>query len=313
MEPETEAEGERSRPASMILEVSGRLSTSESTPAGRLSTSSNPGRPITPTNINGVSEDGTHKTLGRDDRRNSANSIAPPLPTRTPVRTKRRSVSSQISPPTSPKLRSATLTTANGAAGVEGEMSNEGEGVVMDFVGAMTRQVAVVFSTPQERAMLSTLAALGFDTGQIVHSVLSDACDSAGALWWIMRKKVGRGFALPEELSAGVRTGNTVAEPLLDLASFEGPKKSMERSLSEMDGEVADAEQEADESIAVIGARPTVLLDDVDSSKKKRRHHNDPREEKERPIDGSVLKTPPPDLSVVPATPIAAEEVCFIS
>jgi len=37
--------------------------------------------------------------------------------------------------------------------------------------------------------LLNALASLGFDTAQIVHSALSCACDSAGALWWVLRKK----------------------------------------------------------------------------------------------------------------------------
>ncbi|KAI0746748.1 hypothetical protein C8Q80DRAFT_1345139 [Daedaleopsis nitida] len=33
---------------------------------------------------------------------------------------------------------------------------------------------------------------LGLDTGQIVHSVLTDACDATGALWWMMKRRAER-------------------------------------------------------------------------------------------------------------------------
>jgi hypothetical protein len=74
-----------------------------------------------------------------------------------------------------------------------------------------SKSADVVFSTPVERELLSVLAALGFDTAQIVHSVLSDACDSAGALWWMLRKKVitNGGLNLPDRASQGPGLFNT--------------------------------------------------------------------------------------------------------
>jgi hypothetical protein len=154
--------------------------------------------------------------------------------------------------------------------------------------------------------MLSTLAALGFDTGQIVHSVLSDACDAAGALWWIMRKKLGKNFSLPEEPvgSAGPNTGLAVRDPFSDSALSE--KATFQLGGDHPVVDLGSDVEEGEESVAMIGSRPTVLLDEVDLSRKKRRHH---AEGEEQPMGAAVLKTPPPDLSIVPATPIAAEEV----
>jgi hypothetical protein len=62
----------------------------------------------------------------------------------------------------------------------------------VDFMSMLTTNTPVMFSTPAERRLLNTLATLGFDTAQIVHSVLSYACDSAGAVWWMLRKKEER-------------------------------------------------------------------------------------------------------------------------
>ena len=68
-----------------------------------------------------------------------------------------------------------------------------------------SRSSDVNFCTPVERELLNVLAALGFDTAQIVHSVLSDACDSAGALWWILKKKAFAtgGLNLPDRNGQG--------------------------------------------------------------------------------------------------------------
>ena len=108
---------------------------------------------------------------------------APPsaFPTRTPARTKRRSVSSNnISAPTSPTEPS--FPTGICAAPIDPQ----------HYASLLTVQAPLLFTTPLERSLLSSLSALGFDTGQIVHSVLTDACDSNGALWWLLKKKAER-------------------------------------------------------------------------------------------------------------------------
>src|SRR5258706_12722781 len=65
------------------------------------------------------------------------------------------------------------------------------------------KSAVVVFSTHVERDILNVLAALGLDTAKIVHSVLSDACDSAGAVLWMLRKKAiaNGGLNLPDRNS----------------------------------------------------------------------------------------------------------------
>lgn len=103
----------------------------------------------------------------------SQSSKAPPaLPTRTPVRTKRRSVSSTLSESASPGFDK----TSNAAP-------------PQDFASLLSTPAPLIFSTPLERDLLNSLSTLGFDTGQIVHSVLSDACDATGSLWWMLKRK----------------------------------------------------------------------------------------------------------------------------
>ena len=109
--------------------------------------------------------------------RTSSSKGPPSLPVRTPARTKRRSVSSIMSETGSP-IGDKTPTPLPISSGRD-----------VDFMSMLTADTPVMFSTLDERRLLNTLASLGFDTAQIVHSVLSYACDSAGALWWILRKK----------------------------------------------------------------------------------------------------------------------------
>ncbi|CAE6351781.1 unnamed protein product [Rhizoctonia solani] len=98
------------------------------------------------------------------------------FPSRTPARTKRRSISSTLSPPSSPA--SPTF-----GPGIEPPV---------DYLAELSTPTPVLFSTPLENELLENMSNLGLDASQIVHSVLSDACDSTGALWWMIKRKAER-------------------------------------------------------------------------------------------------------------------------
>ncbi|KAL5504915.1 hypothetical protein ACEPAH_7578 [Sanghuangporus vaninii] len=129
---------------------------------------------------------------------------APPTayPTRTPARTKRRSVSSILSQPSSP-----TSDTGD---------HQHTHFPPQDFAALLRTPAPLLFSTPLERSLLNSLSALGFDIGQMVHSVLSDACDASGAIWWMLKRKAEKkaleaafekaAKAKQAEASAGVET-----------------------------------------------------------------------------------------------------------
>lgn len=107
----------------------------------------------------------------------STSSKGPPaLPVRTPVRTKRRSVSSTLSDSESPTREKRSRTPQP----------------PQDFSFLLSTPSPLIFSTSLERDLLNSLSALGFDTGQIVHSVLADACDATGALWWMLKRNAER-------------------------------------------------------------------------------------------------------------------------
>lgn len=106
----------------------------------------------------------------------SSSSKTPPvLPTRTPARTKRRSVSSTLSDPSTPTFDRSSAPV-----------------LPQDFSSVLSTPAPIIFSTSLERDLLNSMSALGLDTGQIVHSVLSDACDATGALWWMLKRKAER-------------------------------------------------------------------------------------------------------------------------
>ncbi|KZT33337.1 Pkinase-domain-containing protein [Sistotremastrum suecicum HHB10207 ss-3] len=94
---------------------------------------------------------------------------------RTPARTKRRSTPIDLSPPQSPTLPA----TSNLKVIPERP----------DYLILSSAPTPLVFSTPLERELLNDLAKMGFDTAQMVHSVVSDACDASSAIWWMLLAK----------------------------------------------------------------------------------------------------------------------------
>ncbi|PWN53693.1 Pkinase-domain-containing protein [Violaceomyces palustris] len=87
---------------------------------------------------------------------------------RTPSRTKRRSLSSSgLSDHHPPQIGSKPI----------------------DYVALLTQLQPAAFSTALEQNLLHQLSALGIDVGQMVHSIVTDACDASGAMWWMLVRK----------------------------------------------------------------------------------------------------------------------------
>ena len=127
----------------------------------------------------------------------------PSHPIRTPARTKRRSVSSILSDPGIPGSP-ATERASTPLPNLSGRDS--------DFASLLSTPTPIIFSTPTERRLLNTLSTLGFDTAQIVHSVLTNACDAAGAVWWMLRKKEER-HILEDNEASSLTIPSTEADP----------------------------------------------------------------------------------------------------
>ncbi|KAF9465933.1 hypothetical protein BDZ94DRAFT_1188502 [Collybia nuda] len=147
----------------------------------------------------------------------SGSSKVPPIhPVRTPARTKRRSVSSTLSDSASP-------TADKTPTPLPFPSSRD-----LDFASLLSTPTPIIFSTPVERELLNTLSALGFDTAQIVHSVLTDACDAAGAVWWMLKKKAEKRSI--EEADQGA-SPSTALSPLPN-QEYQTPNAKSSRSKS---------------------------------------------------------------------------------
>ncbi|KAF5340457.1 hypothetical protein D9758_013577 [Tetrapyrgos nigripes] len=90
----------------------------------------------------------------RTDSSGSRSTLPPFHPLRTPIRTKRRSKDRDV-----------------------------------NFASLLSTPAPIIFSTPLERELLNMMSLLGYDLGQIVYSVLNNACDAAGAMWWMLKRK----------------------------------------------------------------------------------------------------------------------------
>ncbi|SCZ98161.1 BZ3500_MvSof-1268-A1-R1_Chr3-3g06624 [Microbotryum saponariae] len=89
---------------------------------------------------------------------------------RTPSRTKRRSVGSTFSERLFP-------------------LDEESPMQLVDYFAMLSEPHPAPLTTPQEQALLDSLTTLGFDTGQIVHSITTHACDSSAAVYWMLKRK----------------------------------------------------------------------------------------------------------------------------
>ncbi|KAG8938830.1 hypothetical protein FRC00_014415, partial [Tulasnella sp. 408] len=165
--------------------------------------------------------------------RGSSSSLPPSsFPTRTPVRTKRRSVSSNLtnSPPSSPTVSPPPIAPL-------------GNTKLPDYSAEVHMKAPLAFSTDLERNLLSTLSLMGFDTGQIVHSVLTDACDSTSALWWMLKKKVERNQLLEARKEAERKKAAAALEDRSGVNGSErnGSRKDREKEkIKEKDSDEKD-------------------------------------------------------------------------
>lgn len=135
-----------------------------------------------------------------DSPRGPSHSNVPPssFTSRTPARTKRRSVSSILSMQTNSSQERPTVFP------------------LQDYAAQLLTPAPLLFSTPLERSLLNSLSNLGFDSGQMVHSVLSDACDASGALWWMMNQRASK-KALDDALKKQTEsTSGTVVDALVE-------------------------------------------------------------------------------------------------
>ncbi|BEI91049.1 uncharacterized protein CcaverHIS019_0311190 [Cutaneotrichosporon cavernicola] len=135
--------------------------------------------------LEGPREEDELEATSRADKRLSASSLpmidehslALPVAdhSRTPVRTKRRSLTSQL--PLERRLSHHSISSQWQAF-----VSN-------DYFSLLKADLPPLFSTPSEKLLVQRLSDLGFDIGQLMHSVKTDACDSSSAMWWILRLK----------------------------------------------------------------------------------------------------------------------------
>jgi len=94
---------------------------------------------------------------------------------RTPSRTKRRSVSSTL-----------TLERRHSHHSTSGQWTTY---LPEDYMLKLNETRAEPFTTPSEKYLLNQLSEIGFNIGQITHSVTNNACDSSAAAWWMLRAK----------------------------------------------------------------------------------------------------------------------------
>ena len=166
---------------------------------------------------------------------------------RTPSRTKRRSVSSQLSLERKYSHHSAT-----------GHWQSY---VAEDYLTQLNQERAKLFSRPAEKHLLEQLAALGFDLGQLVHSVTSDACDASAAMWWILRmKQIDRGET-DEVIDARNSSAARRRERAAAYAREERRKAKAKQPSREASPVVRDSEVKFQDEIPAFHSTPDSVKD----------------------------------------------------
>ncbi|KAI9063664.1 Pkinase-domain-containing protein [Trametes sanguinea] len=207
-------------------------------------------------------------------RTDSNPKVPPAYPTRTPARTKRRSVSSTLS---------------------EREPNSFEKSAVplppQDFSSLLHTPAPLIFSTPLERDLLNSMSNLGLDTGQIVHSVLNDACDATGALWWMLKRKAERKAAEEATKQASEEPTPAEAPEEQERAPADAAVKEEKRS---------EGRRDRSHSYSQRKNRADEGREDAKASSLGR--HREPR----MPIPPSLAPaTSAPEVQLTPATPTA--------
>ncbi|BGP43647.1 hypothetical protein JCM10449v2_007692 [Rhodotorula kratochvilovae] len=88
--------------------------------------------------------------------------------------------------------RSLVLLGGAGAAPAAGagDVDADAAAPQVDYLSLLSSSSsAPLLSTPADQALLRALARVGFDAGQVAHSVRTSACDACAAAWWMLRRK----------------------------------------------------------------------------------------------------------------------------
>ncbi|KAI1798235.1 Pkinase-domain-containing protein [Ganoderma leucocontextum] len=218
----------------------------------------------------------SHPSFARAD--SSSSKLPPAFPTRTPARTKRRSVSSTLSDHGPNVFEKSSLPHPP-----------------QDFSSLLHTPAPLIFGTDIERDLLNSMSTLGLDTGQIVHSVLTDACDATGALWWMLKRKAERNaleeVAKPTEQPTGVPEDRPAEVPV------PIPNEDKEKEKEKEKGSEARRDKSYSRS-SQHRAHP----DEGKSSSVGRCRESRP------PIPPALMPVQSaPELQFIPATPTAAQ------
>lgn len=144
---------------------------------------------------------------------------------KTPSRTKRRSVSSSFSERLTPSASTQQLSALPHRGAVPY--------VNVDYLALLSDIQRPEFTTAEEDEMLRALKLIGVDTGQLVHSVKTNACDTSGAFWWILWGK-----------GANQRRESLARRPSTTARAGGGPGAGEAAKESESEGERQGRERE---------------------------------------------------------------------
>lgn len=113
----------------------------------------------------------------------------------------------------------------------------------VNYFELLSRPRPPLFESAEEQRIFKQLQELGFAVGQIRHSVLTNACDSASALWWLLLRRMAARCTNVSSTEAVVRPNLSTSKldssnnlDRFENQSYQASRASVQPYLKEADG-----------------------------------------------------------------------------
>ncbi|GAA6057153.1 hypothetical protein JCM3770_003989, partial [Rhodotorula araucariae] len=132
-----------------------------------------------------------------------------------------------------------------------------------------------LLSSPADQALLGLLAEVGFDAGQVAHSVRTSACDACAAAWWMLRRKrdeaeVAAGVGASVSRASSVRSAARDGRGRRSTLGVQPEPDDEERSSASDSSLDSDSDSGAEDAFLARPAPPGVALPDTIAEEERR-------------------------------------------
>lgn len=103
----------------------------------------------------------------------------------------------------------------------------------VNFHALLSQSDTPAWESPLAQQLCAAMRDLGMAVGQIRHSVLTNACDASGALWWLLYKQAQRHSSnSTDDMNLSAKEGERVLSPSPSMDGYISPTESTSRRMS---------------------------------------------------------------------------------